>query len=102
MTYAPNYTRAHWTPEEDEFLLSWHEMGICFIADHDLNRSPRGAENRFRKLTKNGARQAFLERQIADQEYRKKRGWHTYQHTEDNLRAQLAEVLAITAPEAKP
>jgi len=55
----------YWQPEDDKFLMRWHSIGIDFISDHDLGRSPASGKARFRFLTKSGARLAFSEMMVS-------------------------------------
>lgn len=54
-----------WTLDDDDFLMSWHGIGIDFIGEHDLGRTPKATRARWKFLNQSGARMAYAEAMIA-------------------------------------
>ena len=59
----------HWTPQDDEFLLRYHNLGANFIASHDLGRPDGAGKRRMDHLTRSGARLAHARAQLFMMEY---------------------------------
>lgn len=63
-----------WEDHEDAFLIYYEDIGVDFIASHDLGRPDGAGGRRFKKLLQSGAVAAFWEMKLAELKFRAARG----------------------------
>lgn len=65
-----------WNPQDDEFLLAWHDAaGADWVATHDLGRPKGAGTRRLRQLDKSGATLAYLDRELLHIDFMWKAGY---------------------------
>jgi hypothetical protein len=73
-----------WQPDDDAFLLKWHNAaGADFVASHDLGRPDGAGSRRLKALDKCGASVAFAKARLADLDWLKAAGHYSAETIED-------------------